>query len=117
MGYNRLKKAYYRNSAGKEPAREFIASLDIKARMRVFAQIDRLKEGNSGSGHGVGGISELRIDYGPGYRVYYVIVQGLALILLLTAGDKSTQREDVKQAKKYYADYKKRTNEAGDEEN
>ncbi|HEY8269435.1 MAG TPA: hypothetical protein VIG33_00990, partial [Pseudobdellovibrionaceae bacterium] len=61
------------------------------------------------------GISELRINFGPGSRVYYMIVDGNTVILLLTAGDKSTQKDNMAQAKKYYADYKKRSGEAKDE--
>lgn len=74
--------------AVKEPAREFINSLDLSARMRVFVQIDKLKKGNPGQGHGVGKVNELVIDVGPGFRVYYALVDKLTLILLLTAGDK-----------------------------
>ena len=100
-----LPKRYYRTAEGREPARDFIGSLDPVAKARVFLQIDRLKKGNAGKGHGVGGVSELVIDYGPGYRVYYVVVNGRALILLLTAGSKKSQKKDIKKAKEYFADY------------
>jgi putative addiction module killer protein len=71
---------------------------DRRAVARVLVRIDRLVAGNPGDVRPVGaGISELRIDYGPGYRVYY-LRDGQRLVLLLTGGDKSTQDADVKAA-------------------
>jgi len=71
---------------------------DIKARSRVLARIERLVAGNPGDVKPVGeGVSELRIDYGPGYRVYFV-KRGQAVIVLLAGGDKSTQAKDIKTA-------------------
>ena len=66
---------------------------------RIAARLDRMAAGNPGDVQQVGeGISELRINYGPGYRVYF-IQQGPVLIILLCGGDKSTQSKDIKQAK------------------
>ena len=71
---------------------------DIHARARIQARIKRLAAGNSGDVKPVGeGISELRINYGPGYRVYYK-QQGRQLIILLAGGDKRTQSKDIKTA-------------------
>jgi putative addiction module killer protein len=71
---------------------------DIKERSRVLARIERLASGNPGDVKPVGeGVSELRIDYGPGYRVYFV-KQGQTVIVLLAGGDKSTQAEDIRTA-------------------
>jgi putative addiction module killer protein len=71
---------------------------DRRAAARVLIRIDRLAAGNPGDVKPVGrGISELRIDYGPGYRVYF-LHEGDRLILLLTGGDKSTQEADIKTA-------------------
>jgi putative addiction module killer protein len=71
---------------------------DIKARSRVLVRIERLVSGNPGDVKPVGeGVSELRIDYGPGYRVYFV-KRGQAVIVLLAGGDKSTQAEDIRTA-------------------
>jgi putative addiction module killer protein len=71
---------------------------DIKARARIQARIERLSLGNSGDVKSVGaGVSELRIDYGPGYRVYYKKV-GRTIIILLVGGDKSSQSQDIKNA-------------------
>jgi putative addiction module killer protein len=71
---------------------------DIKARSRVLVRIERLAAGNPGDVKPVGeGVSELRIDYGPGYRVYFV-KRGQAVIILLAGGDKSTQTKDIRTA-------------------
>lgn len=104
----RRSKKYYQTKTGKQPAREFIHNLDGLAKFKIFAQIDRLKDGNPGKGHGVGGVSELVIDFGPGYRVYYAVVDGNMVILLLTAGDKRSQSMDIEMACAYYADYLER---------
>jgi len=71
---------------------------DIQARSRVLVRIERLATGNPGDVKPVGeGVSELRIDYGPGYRVYFV-KQGQTVIVLLAGGDKSTQATDIRTA-------------------
>jgi putative addiction module killer protein len=71
---------------------------DTNARVRITVRIDRLARGNAGDVRPVGGgVSELRIDYGPGYRVYFVR-RGELLILLLCGGDKRTQKEDIRKA-------------------
>ena len=71
---------------------------DIRARARILVRIERLAAGNPGNVKAVGGgISELRIDYGPGYRVYYK-KHGQKVVILLAGGDKSTQTKDIKTA-------------------
>jgi len=71
---------------------------DIRARARVQARLDRLAEGNPGDVKPVGeGVSELRIDYGPGYRVYYR-ARGRTVVILLAGGTKRTQSQDIKVA-------------------
>ena len=71
---------------------------DLKARARVQARIERLAAGNPGDVRPIGeGVSELRIDYGPGYRVYYK-KRGRELVILLAGGDKTTQTKDIKVA-------------------
>lgn len=71
---------------------------DLRARSRVLARIERLRSGNPGDIKPVrGGLSELRIPYGPGYRVY-LIRQGETLIVLLAGGDKSSQTRDIERA-------------------
>ena len=71
---------------------------DIRARARIQARIERLAGGNPGDVKAVGeGVSELRIDYGPGYRVYYK-KHGQKVVILLAGGDKRTQAKDIKTA-------------------
>lgn len=79
---------------------EWMARLrDHRARANIAARIDRLAFGNPGDVKPIGeGISELRIHYGPGYRVYFVR-RGEALIVLLNGGDKGSQTKDIKTAK------------------
>jgi putative addiction module killer protein len=71
---------------------------DSRARMRINVRIRRLSLGNPGDVRPVGeGVSEMRIDYGPGYRVYFV-QRGRAMIVLLAGGDKQTQQRDIETA-------------------
>lgn len=71
---------------------------DIRARARILVRIERLAAGNPGDVKAVGkGVSELRIDYGPGYRVYYK-KHGRMVVILLAGGDKRTQTRDIKTA-------------------
>jgi putative addiction module killer protein len=68
---------------------------DLAARSRVLMRVDRLIHGNAGSHRNLTeGVSELKIDFGPGYRVYYAI-KGHRLLLLLVGGDKATQAKDI----------------------
>jgi len=72
---------------------------DLQAKARILARIRRLSLGNLGDVKPVGeGVSELRITYGPGYRVY-VKQQGDVLVILLVGGDKSSQKRDIERAK------------------
>jgi len=71
---------------------------DMRARARVQVRIERLGTGNVGDAKSVGeGVSEMRIDYGPGYRVYF-IKRGSEVIVLLAGGDKRTQDADIRTA-------------------
>ena len=72
---------------------------DQQARAKIFVRIDRLRAGNPGDVKPVGqGVSEMRIDHGPGFRVYFA-QRGLVLVLLLCGGTKSTQVDDIATAK------------------
>ena len=71
---------------------------DVRARAHVLVRVERLAAGNPGDVRPVGeGVSELRIDYGPGYRVYFKR-QGRTVVVLLAGGDKRSQRDDVETA-------------------
>jgi putative addiction module killer protein len=71
---------------------------DIRARARILVRIERLAAGNPGDVKPVGeGVSEMRIDYGPGYRVYYKKIRQ-KVVILLSGGDKNTQPKDIKTA-------------------
>jgi putative addiction module killer protein len=80
-------------------AKWFAGLRDRVARARIDIRIRRLSLGNAGDAKPVGeGVSELRVDHGPGYRVYF-IERGKVLIVLLAGGDKSTQDKDIRNAK------------------
>lgn len=83
-----------------EAYRDWFAHLrDIRARARIDARIRRLSLGNPGDAKAVGGgVSELRIDYGPGYRVYFTR-RGNVVVILLCGGDKQTQSRDIARAR------------------
>ena len=72
---------------------------DLRARLQIVRRIDRIAAGNFGDAKSVGGaVKELRIDYGPGYRVYYT-QRGDTVVILLCGGDKRTQSKDIRKAK------------------
>ena len=86
-------------------ARWYAGLRDVRARARIDARIRRLALGNLGDVKSLGGgISELRIDYGPGYRIY-IAQYGNALVLLLTGGDKAHQRADIVRARALAAEW------------
>lgn len=88
---------------GKAPFLGWLYSLHDKVAVyRIRARLDRVELGNFGKVKPVGnGISELKIDHGPGYRVYYAM-SGKTVVLLLIGGDKSTQQKDIETAKAYW---------------
>lgn len=78
---------------------------DERARALIASRLDRLAYGHAGDARPVGqGISELRIDYGPGYRIYFQ-KQGKTIVLLLCGGDKRTQAKDIQTAKRLAAEW------------
>jgi putative addiction module killer protein len=87
--------------------RDWMADLkDSRARVRIADRIDRLTLGNPGDTKSIGdGVSELRIDYGPGYRLYFTR-RGQRLVVLLCGGDKSSQNRDIDRAKALAKDLK-----------
>lgn len=100
----------YVAAEGKNPFREWLHGLrDVRARARIRVRLNRVRLGNFGDAKSVGdGVSELRIPYGPGYRVYFART-GSTVVLLLCGGDKATQKRDVNTAKDYWLDYQRRS--------
>jgi putative addiction module killer protein len=96
----------YADRDGIEPFSEWIERLrDVVGRKRIFARIDRLAQGNYGDCESVGeGVSELRMFFGPGYRVYFG-ERDNELVVLLCGGDKSSQTQDIKNAKGCWKEY------------
>lgn len=108
-----LYEVHYYRSGDKRPFPDWLEALgDRQARARIQVRVDRLALGNFGDHRALGGgIYELRIDWGPGYRVYFARI-GKVLLLLLCGGDKTTQQKDIENAKAYLQDYKARTEKA-----
>jgi putative addiction module killer protein len=100
----------YQTRSGRDSFGVWLDGLkDNRTRAKVIAQIDRLSLGNFGDCKSLrGGLFELRIDWGPGYRVYYAMV-GRTCVLLLCGGDKRKQPTDIRRAAEYLKDYLERT--------
>ena len=100
----------YVSQSGIDVVGNWLARLgDLKAQARIAARLDRLSLGNFGDCKALReGVSELRIDWGPGYRVYYAMF-GRTCVLLLCGGDKRRQSSDIDIAIDYLKDYKERT--------
>jgi len=101
---------YYVAPNGKRPFAEWLWSMpDRNAAARVQVRLERLRLGNFGDARSLGkGLSELRVDVGPGYRVYFA-VEDKSVVMLICGGDKSTQQKDIRRAREYLADYRRRT--------
>jgi putative addiction module killer protein len=101
---------HYVAANGKRPFAEWLYSLsDRNAAARVQIRLERLRLGNFGDARSLEkGLSELRIDIGPGYRVYFM-VERKSVVLLFCGGDKTTQQKDIRRAKAYLSDYRRRT--------
>ena len=99
----------YLTAEGVEPYADWLASLaDRQARARAVVRVGRMASGNLGDVKPVGdGVWEARIDYGPGYRIYYAQA-GQRLLLLLVGGDKRRQQADIEQAQQYWIDWQHR---------
>ncbi|MEB3175328.1 MAG: type II toxin-antitoxin system RelE/ParE family toxin [Cyanobacteriota bacterium] len=106
MGTESREIRRYIAEDGRIPFAQWLDSLqDLKAKARIAQRLDRVTLGNLGDYKPVGrGVYELRIDYGPGYRVYFAQM-GKTIILLLCGGDKKTQTRDIELAQRYWRDY------------
>jgi putative addiction module killer protein len=97
------------STTGKIPFKEWLQELrDVSARAKIRVRLDRVRLGNLGDIRTVGeGVRELKVDYGPGYRIYFA-QEGARIILLLLGGEKSSQNRDIKAVKEYLYDHKRR---------
>lgn len=100
----------YVSADGKIVFREWLRRLkDVQARAIIRVRLNRLRLGNFGDAKSVGdGVFELRIPYGPGYRVYFGRIDNI-IVILLCGGEKGTQKKDIAKAKKLWVDYKRRS--------
>ena len=102
------KVEIYKTDFGIEPFSVWFNSLDNYIASRILDRIERLKDGNLGDWKSLrGGLFELRMHFGAGYRVYFSIQNG-EVIILLCGGRKSQQQKDINQARRYLFDYKRR---------
>ena len=101
---------HYVTHAGRDVFDDWLSRLaDARAQAKIASRINRLAAGNFGDCRSLRrGVSELRIDWGPGYRVYYATL-GIVCVLLLCGGDKRKQSSDIERALEYFKDYKERT--------
>jgi len=103
------KILYYVKSTGKCPYNDWFDSLDLQTQIRISARLERLIDGHYGETRKLANseLSELKFKFGKGYRIYYKDLDEI-LILFLAGGDKQKQKDDIKQAEKYYSDYLER---------
>ncbi|HEX5326266.1 MAG TPA: type II toxin-antitoxin system RelE/ParE family toxin [Acetobacteraceae bacterium] len=103
-----LSCAITSRAADKAPFARWFDDLDAAAAARVSVALIRLGQGNTSNTRSVGeGVLEYRIDWGPGYRVYFGR-DGGTLVILLTGGTKQRQQRDIQRAKEFWADYRRR---------
>src|SRR5579863_1395448 len=98
----------YATDTGKEPFSDWESGLDKKVRAIVMRRLGQLRLGSFGDAkriQGGDGIWELRIDFGPGYRIYFGKA-GIQVVILLSGGDKKNQNRDIEKAKKYWLEYR-----------
>ena len=107
---NAVTILHYVDQTGKDVFDEWLSDLaDSRAQAKIAARINRIAAGNFGDSKCLGqGIWELRIDWGPGYRVYFARL-GRSSVLLLCGGDKRKQSSDIARAAEYLKDYRERT--------
>jgi putative addiction module killer protein len=95
----------YLTADGRNPFREWLATLDLAVRARVQARVLRFELGNLGDHKGVGaGVWEARLTFGPGYRIYFG-KDGDVVIVLLLGGAKASQARDIRRAQEFWRDY------------
>jgi len=106
-----IEVVQYETAEGRCPFAEWFGALDTQSALKIRAAVARMETGNFGDAKPVGdGISERRIDWGPGYRIYFGR-DGSWLVVLLVGGTKRRQQPDIGRAKAFWADYKTRKKE------
>jgi putative addiction module killer protein len=105
---NEKRVEYYRTADDRVPFQEWYFNLkDKRTQARILMRLHSVQLGNFGYCNAVGqGVMELKIDHGPGYRVYFGQM-GTAIVILLCGGDKSTQQKDIANAHNYWKDYRR----------
>lgn len=103
----------YLDADGRSPFARWFNKLDAMAAVKVTVALHRIEQGNLSNVKGLGGIFEYKLNYGPGYRIYFGR-DGDVLVLLLGGGTKRTQPKDILKARQYWSDYKIRK-KAGEE--
>ena len=100
---------YYQTTSKRRPFQEWLDGLDTGLRQIAAVRLARIRRGLSGDAEPVGeGVFELKIDIGPGYRIYYGR-DGKVVVVLLHAGEKKRQSADIRRAQAYWKDYLRRT--------
>ena len=103
-----MRTVEYLDARGRSPFGSWFNNVDAQAAAKVTAALARLEGGNTSNVKSVGGgVHELKIDFGPGYRVYFGS-RGSEIVILLAGGTKKGQEKDIEKAKKRWADYKAR---------
>ncbi len=101
-----IKVIDYIRDNGRSPFATWVSTLDTQSAAKVFTAIERMEQGNLGDYKSVGeGVWERRLDFGPGYRIYFGR-DGLRVVVLVGGGTKSRQSADIRQAKAIWAEYK-----------
>jgi putative addiction module killer protein len=98
----------YATEDGKSPYRKWFRGLNAVVAIKVTTALERMEDGKFSNVRTVGsGVSEYKIDFGPGYRIYFAM-DGQMLVILLCGGTKKRQQDDIEAAKAFWSDYKKR---------
>jgi putative addiction module killer protein len=108
LSLNLIEVREYIDNAGRSPFARWFRSLNVQAAAKVATALERLAEGNLSNVKSVGaGVLECKIDFGPGYRVYFGR-DGDRLVILLAGGEKKRQQRDIRNAKDHWDDYRRR---------
>lgn len=107
---NTIEIVIYTTKTGKSPFNDWESRLDAKAQVIIANRLDRIRLGNFGDCKpiiGGEGVKELRVDFGPGYRIYFGM-QGSTIVILLIGGAKKSQLRDIEKAKQYWLECKEK---------